>query len=216
MPDFQERSMRRLTLGLTAFSIAALSVMATSAVAQTAATPAEAVSAGQFVDNLADKAFAVLKETSSKPAIKAKFRGMLKENFAVETAGARLIRRYRNQITPAQLAAYQAVLPDYVVNIYADRLINYSDADVKIVRTQAHGATGAFDVFTRITVASKKPLDIIWLVEKGSTGKWLVANVTVSGVNLSLTQEADFSAIIAKQGFDGLVTLMKASNARTA
>ncbi len=208
--------MRRFTPGLIALAVVALPVgLATPAVAQTAATPGEATAAGQFVANLADKAFAVLKETSSKPAIKAKFRGMLKENFAVDTAGAKLIRRYRNQITPAQLAAYQAVLPDYIVNIYADRLINYSDAEVKVVRTQAHGATGSVDVFTRIGVADKNPFDIIWLVEKSPTGKWLVGNVTVSGVNLSLTQEADFSAIIAKQGFDGLVALMKASNAKS-
>ncbi len=209
--------MRHITLSLAALAIVTAPVLlAAPAAAQTAASPAEATAAGEFVSNLADKAFAVLKETSSKPAIKAKFRAMLKDNFAVEDAGARLIRRYRNQITPAQLAAYQAVLPDYVVNIYADRLINYSDADVKIVRTQPHGSTGSVDVFSKIGVAGKAPFDIIWLVQKGPSGKWLVGNVTVSGVNLSLTQEADFSAIIAKQGFDGLVALMKASNAKSA
>lgn len=208
--------MRRFTLGLTSLIITAVALGVVAPVAaQTAATPAEATAAGQFVANLSDKAFAVLKETSSKPAIKAKFRGMLKENFAVDDAGARLIRRYRNQVTPAQLAAYQAVLPDYVVNIYADRLINYSDAEVKIIRSQPHGPNGHVDVFTKIGVAGKAPFDIIWLVEKGPSGRWLVGNVTVSGVNLSLTQEADFSAIIAKQGFDGLVTLMKASNAKS-
>nr|WP_295660184.1 ABC transporter substrate-binding protein [Polymorphobacter sp.] len=207
--------MRRLTLGVSVLAVMLAPVVGTSALAQ-AATPAEAASAGQFISTLSDNAFAVLKETSSKPAIKAKFRNMLKENFAVDDAGARLIRRYRNQITPAQLAAYQAVLPDYVVNIYADRLINYSNADVKIIRTQPHGSTGGVDVFTKIGVAGKAPFDIIWYVEKSPAGKWLVGNVTVSGVNLSLTQEADFSAIISKQGFDGLVALMKASNARSA
>ncbi len=208
--------MRRFSLGLTVLAIIAAPVATAPAFAQTAATPAEAASAGQFISTLADNAFAVLKETSSKPAIKAKFRNMLKDNFAVDDAGARLIRRYRNQITPAQLAAYQAVLPDYVVNIYADRLINYSDADVKIIRTQPHSSTGAVDVFSKIGVAGKAPFDIIWYVEKSPAGKWLVGNVTVSGVNLSLTQEADFSAIISKQGFDGLVALMKASNAKSA
>ncbi len=181
-----------------------------------AATPAEAASAGQFIGNLADKVFAVLKENQSKAAIKAKFRGLLKDNFAVDTAGAKLIRRYRNQITPAQLAAYQAALPDYLVNIYADRLIAYGDASVKVVRTQPHGATGNVDVFSHIIVPGKKELDIIWLVERGAGGKWLISNVSVSGVNMSLTQEADFSAYIGKNGFDALVEMMKSSNARTA
>lgn len=207
----------RCTTGLVAFALitAPLAIIAPAA-AQTAATPADATDAGKFVDSLADRVFAVLKETSSTAAIKTKFRALLRENFAVDEAGARLIRRYRSQITPAQLAAYQAVLPDYVVNVYADRLINYSDAEVKIVRTQARGTTGAVDVFSRIGTPGKQPFDIIWAVHKGAGGKWLIANVTVSGVNLSLTQEADFSAYIAKNGFDALVAMMKASNSKAA
>lgn len=201
---------------LVTFLAGAVPVITSTAAAQTAATPADAAAAGQFIASLSDRVFAVLKETGSKPVLKLKFRSLLKENFAVDQAGARLIRRYRSQITPAQLAAYQAVLPDYVVNIYADRLINYSNAEVKIIRSQPHGSNGNVDVFSRIEVPGKQPFDIIWAVEKGTGGKWLIANVTVSGVNMSLTQEADFSAYIAKNGFDALVTMMKASNTRTA
>lgn len=210
--------MRRVSLAVIAVSLAAGAVpLAPSpAAAQVAATQAEADAAGQFIDSLADRVFAVLKETSSKSAIKAKFRGMLKENFAVDDAGARLIRRYRSQITPAQLASYQAVLPDYIVNVYADRLINYSDADVKIIRTQPRGTKGDVDVFSRITTPGKQPFDIIWQVQKSPAGKLLISNVTVSGVNLSLTQEADFSSYIAKNGFDALVEMMKAANSRSA
>lgn len=210
--------MPRLPFALAAVALLAGTVpfAATPAAAQTAATPADATAAGQFVDTLADRVFAVLKETSSKDAIKAKFRGMLKENFAVDEAGARLIRRYRSQITPAQLSAYQAVLPDYIVNVYADRLINYADADVKIVRTQPRGTNGAVDVFSRITTPGKQPFDVIWAVNKGAGGKWLIQNVTVSGVNLALTQEADFSSYIAKNGFDALVAMMKSQNTKSA
>ena len=132
------------------------------------------------------------------------------------TPGLRLIRRYRSQITPAQLAAYQAVLPDYIVNVYADRLINYANATVKIVRTQAHGSNGNVDVFSRISVPGKDPFEMIWLVQKGAGGKWLIANVTVSGINLAITQEADFSSFIAKNGFDALIAMMKSANVKSA
>jgi phospholipid transport system substrate-binding protein len=210
--------MRRTVIGMmmAAAVVAPLGAGPAAAQITAAATPAEAASAGEFVSGLADKAFAVLKENQSKAAIKAKFRAMLKDNFAVDDAGMRLIRRYRSQITPAQLAAYQAALPDYIVNVYADRLINYADATVKIVRTQAHGTTGSVDVFSRVATPGKDPFDIIWLVEKAPSGKWLIANVTVSGINMSLTQEADFSSFIARNGFDALIAMMKSSNARTA
>ena len=81
--------------------MAALAAAPGGASAQVAATTAEATSAGQFITTLSDKVFAVLKESQSKAAIKTKFRSLLKDNFAVDTAGAKLIRRYRNQITPA-------------------------------------------------------------------------------------------------------------------
>lgn len=210
------RSMTR-NIVIAAFAIAVPMAASAPVAAQTVALPADTAAAGQFISSLADRVFAVLKETGSKPVLKARFRALLKENFAVDEAGARLIRRYRNQITPAQLAAYQAVLPDYVVNVYADRLINYADADVKIIRSQPRGPNGNVDVFSRIGVPGKQPLDITWAVEKaGGNSKWLINNVTVSGVNLSLTQEADFSAYIAKNGFDALVAMMKASNSRSA
>jgi len=204
----------RLATILSLTSAVSLAISPVSA--QTAATAAEATAAGVFVDKLADNVFALLKETASKSEIKAKFRSMLKKNFDVDGAGNRLIRRYRSQITPAQLAAYKDVLPDYIVNVYADRLINYSDADVKIVRTVPHGTSGAIDVFSRVSTSGKQPFDVIWAVQKGPTGNFLISNVTVSGVNLALTQEADFSSYIAKNGFDALVNMMKAANSRSA
>ena len=209
--------MRRTIIGFAFLACIAGSWVATPVVAQSVvapATPAEATAAGQFISELADKTFSVLKENQSKPAIKAKFSAMLKDNFAVDDAGMKLIRRYRTQITPQQLAAYQAVLPDYIVNVYADRLINYSNAKVKIVRTQPHGPNGSVDVFSQIGVPGRNNFDIIWLVQKGAGGKWLIGNVTVSGVNMALTQEADFSGFIAKNGFDALVAMMRSANGK--
>ena len=207
--------MRRIVVGLVlGFAVAGLTAVPLAA--QIAAGPADAAAAGQFISTLADKTFSVLKENQSKAAIKTKFRTMLKANFAVDAAGMKLIRRYRNQITPAQLSAYQAVLPDYIVNTYADRLINYSNAVVKIERTQAHGSNGAVDVFSRIGVPGRDTFAIIWQVERGAGGRWLIGNVTVSGVNMSLTQEADFSGFIAKNGFDALIDMMKSVNGKSA
>ena len=136
--------MRLIIIGLSAAAVAlTLPLPAAAQVAPTAASPADAATAGDFIASLSDRVFAVLKTGESKPALKARFRTMLRENFAVDEAGLRLIRRYRSQITPAQLAAYQAVLPDYVVNVYADRLINYSNSSVKDIRTAASTSSRA-------------------------------------------------------------------------
>ena len=205
---------RLAMLGLAA-TLAPLTAT-TPALAQ-AATPADGAAASQFIVTLSSQAFGILKDKSlGKNAVRAKFRGLLRDSFALDEIGNKLIRRYRSQITPAQYAAYQAALPEFAINAYTDRLYDYSNADVQPVRTLPRGTRGDIDVYTRIvTPGGGQPFDAIWTVRKDG-GKFLILNLTVAGINLSLTQEADFSAYIAKNGFDALVAFMKSSNAKGA
>lgn len=202
---------RFVAIALTA-TLAPLAA-ATPAFAQ-AASPASTDAASKFVDDLSDRVFAVMRDKSmSKPQVKAKFRVMLRQAFALDDIGNRLIRRYRSQITPAQFAAYQEALPEFAINAYSDRLMNYTNADVTPVRTVPRGSRGDVDVYSRVTVPGRTPFDAIWTVRPKGSG-FQVINLTISGINLSLTQEADFSAYIAKNGFDALVSFMKSANAK--
>jgi phospholipid transport system substrate-binding protein len=194
-------------------------VVGAPAVAQEAAgpaTPAQQKAAADFIDKLAADAFAVLKDSSlTKDQARTKFRTLLKGNFDVDAAGLRLIRTYRApnspvKLTDAQVNAYRAALPDFLVNTYSDRLYDFASAKVMVVRTAPRGNRGDVDVYTRITdPKGGKPIDAIWQVKGGA--KPLVSNITVNGVNVALTQEADFKAYIEKNGFDALVEFMKKS-----
>ena len=190
-------------------------VGAAPAAAQTAATAPDMAAASAFIVDLSDKAFGVLRDKSlSKSAKLGQFRTMLRDNFALEDVGNRLIRRYRNQITPAQYAAYQAVFPEFVTNVYAARLFEFPDAQVKVVRTLPRGTRGDVDVYTRIATGTGNPVEAIWATRKSAAGKWQVTNLTVSGVNVALTQEADFSAYIQKNGFEALIEFLRSANAK--
>ncbi len=202
-----------------AFFVLPLSVAPQPLLAQAAtgpATPAQQKAAADFITKLSDDAFAVLRDKSlTKDQARAKFRVLLKGNFAVDEAGLRLIRRYRApnspvKLTDAQLNAYRQALPDFLVNTYSDRLYDFASSKVTVVRTLPRGSRGDVDVYTRVTdPAGGKPIDVIWQVTGSS--KPLVANITVNGVNIALTQEADFTAYIEKNGFDALVDFMRKS-----
>lgn len=183
---------------------------------QVVASPADMVTASAFIDKLADNAFGVLRNKSlSHGAALGQFRTMLRDNFTLDEIGARLIRRYRSQITPAQAQAYAAVFPEFVTNVYAGRLFEYSNASVRVMRALPRGTRGDVDVYTRITLAGgSNPIEAIWAVRKNAAGKWNVTNLTVSGINVGLTQEADFSAYISKNGFDNFVGFLKSANAK--
>jgi phospholipid transport system substrate-binding protein len=209
--------LKPLVLSL-ALALAAPTLCAASpALAQAApapATPAQQKAAAEFIDGLAAQAFQVLRDsTLSREQARTKFRALLRGNFDIDGTGLRLIRAYRApnspiKLTDAQVNAYRAALPDFLVNTYSDRLYDFASAKVTVVRTVPRGNRGEVDVFTRITdPKGGKPIEAIWQVKPGP--KPLVANITVNGVNVALTQEADFKAYIEKNGFDALVDFMR-------
>jgi phospholipid transport system substrate-binding protein len=197
--------------GAAALALGLLGVPAAAQqAAPQAATPAQTQAAAQFVDRLANQAFGILRDRSlSKEAARGRFRELLKQNFALDEAGLRLIRRYRATLTPQQLSTYRATLPDYLVNTYADRLYDFAAASVKVLRTVPRGTRGDVDVYTTVSDPNGgKPIDAIWTVKTGGP-RPLIMNLTVNGVNVALTQEADFSAYIDKNGFDALLAFMR-------
>jgi phospholipid transport system substrate-binding protein len=160
---------------------------------------------GPFVDTLSDEAFTALR-TGNKAAAKAQFRTLLSQYFAVDAIGERLIRRWSPKITPAQRAAYKAAFPNFIIGSYADRLFDYSRADLKVLRTVPQGNSAA--VMTQVIKPGAQPITAIWTVDKIGGG-YKVSNLTVAGINLAVTQSADFDAYIQKNGFDKLVAFMK-------
>lgn len=204
---------------VSALAIALASTVAVSAPASAqqvtaAATAEQQKAAAQFIEKLAADAFAVLRDKNlTREDARTKFRSLLRTNFDVDGTGLRLIRRYRApnspiKLTDAQVNAYRQVLPTFIVNTYSDRLYDFASSNVTVVRTLPRGTRGDVDVYTRIAdPKGGKPIEGIWQVKGGA--RPLVSNITVNGVNVALTQEADFSSYIEKHGFDALVDFMK-------
>ncbi len=177
--------------------------------------PADEAAAARFIESLASDAFAVLRDESlSKADARTKFRKLLQENVALRPIGQRLIRKQRDSVTPAQMEAYNAAFPEFILNAYADRLYDYQDATIKVIRANPRGPFT--DVQTRVQRPGSQPVDAIWQVRKTPNGRYLVNNLTVSNINLSITQEADFNAYIQKNGFDALVAFLKSANTKSA
>ena len=182
----------------TAFAAPAFFAPATAAV--------DASDPQRFVQTLTTDAFAAA--NADKGTAKAKFRSLLSQNVAVDEMGTRLIRRWVSTITPAQLAAYKAALPVYLVGTYVDNLLSYADASVKVI-SASPAPGGGSNVITTIQKPGRSPVRATWtLMQVG--GQWKVANITVAGINVAMAQAADFDSVIQRQGFDALVKMMKA------
>ena len=202
----------RLKTKFLAAAFAALPLVATMPLAPAAAqaaSDADAQAAGQFIDNLANDAFTVIKSGDPESrATKTELRSMLAENFDVQYIGQYLIRRHKDDITKQQYDAYMQVFPSWVVETYTNNLFAFRDANLNVIRAVPSGSRGDIEVYTRVQPASGAPIDAVWQVRKvGSDYK--IRNMKVSGVNMALTQEQDFNSYISRNGFDALVSLMK-------
>ena len=161
----------------------------------------------RFVTTLTTDGFAAMK-SGSRDAAKTKFRALLAQNVAVDQIGDRLIRRWVPTIAPAQHDAYKSLLPTYIVGTYADRLFEYANATIKVIRSNPTAGGGA-DVTTQVIKPGQQPIPAVWsVVQVGST--WKVLNLRVAGINIAMAQAADFDSVIQRQGFDALVKMMNA------
>jgi phospholipid transport system substrate-binding protein len=194
----------RLALGAALLGVSSLAmpvVVATPAAAQ----GVDNSDPSRFIETLSGQAFHVL-HTGSKTAARGQFRQLLGQYFAVDEIGDKLIKRWRPTISDAQYQAYKAALPSFIISTYADRLYDYANAQVKVIRAVPRGDGAA--VMSQVIQPGQAPITAIWTVEKEGSG-YKVSNLTVSGINLVLTQTADFDAYVQKNGFDKLVAFMK-------
>lgn len=180
------------------FALAALSVSVPARAAIDNRDP------GKFIQSLAETGFGVLK--GDRAAARGQFRSLLAQHFAVDVIGDRLIQRWRPNLKPAQYQAYKAAFPSFIVGTYADRLYDYADAGIKVVRVQNQGSNAA--VLTHVMRPGARPVNAVWTVSRNGNG-YQVTNLTVNGVNLAVAQRADFDSYVQRNGFDALVAFLK-------
>src|SRR3546814_4955853 len=107
-------SVRAVAALLASVTVLPIALAGTPALA--AAPAGNEAAAADFIKDLADRAYQVLRQNSNdKAAVRAELRRMLKENFAIEEIGNKLIRRQQGKITKAQYDAYMAAFPDYAI-----------------------------------------------------------------------------------------------------
>ncbi len=166
-----------------------------------------------FISNLASKAFAVLRDKSLKQGDRdTKFRTLLREGFALDVIGNAVLGRHRATATPAQLQAFNAAFPDYVIRIYASRLTDYSDTVVSVTGSTPVGSRGDLSVKTSVSGKSvSQPVKADWRVREIAGQGPKIIDLSLEGVSMVATQRDEFDARIQSKGLDALISDIKAN-----
>ncbi len=193
-------------------SLAVILLIALSPLPVAAGTLDDAIT---FVQNLGDNAIGVLEAPDTTPEQRrVEFRVLLDRGFAVETIGRFALGRYWRAATPEQQQEYLRLFRLFILNTYASRLDDYSGQSFNVVKAHSIDDKDTL-VNTEISQTNAEPLRVDYRV-RAKQGDYKIVDVLVEGISLIRTQRSEFASIINREGFDGLLELMRNYDGATA
>ncbi len=133
-------------------------------------------------------------------------RELVRRGFNLELTSQFVLGKYWNRATAAQQAEFQELFTEYLLNSYARHIGSYHAETLAIV---ASHPVGAKDVLVETSVTSDDgATNPIWRV-RAQDGVYKIIDVSIDGVSLALTQRREFAAVIARQGLDALLDILR-------
>src|SRR5215831_9798278 len=110
-------------------------------------------------------------------------------------------------LSPVQQQLAITAFGAYIAATYADRFDSYSGQRLEIVGQQP--SSSAIVVKTRIVKSNGEPVNVDYAMRQ-SDGAWQISDVYLDGTISQLaTQQSEFSAILRREGFDGLIATLQ-------
>jgi len=192
---------RRAVLGFAA-------VLAAGIAAPPLAHAAASKEAETFIANLANEALKDLSDKLPEPELEKRFKALLDKNFDMARISRFVLGRYWNSATDKERQDFQGLFEAYVVRAYSIRFSEYSGETVKVTGSRSDSPENAV-VASQITQPDgAPPVRVDWVVRK-SDNEFRIADVSVDGVSMVLTQKQEFAAVIERNG-GGVTALNKA------
>ena len=190
-----------------AFALAAF-VITDAAAAKSAA---DNMRADTFIRTLADEATSVLgkKNGSTLAEREAKFRSVLRDNFAMDKIGRFAAGRYWRQMSRDERRDYQKLFTERMLKSYAIRFGGYSGKSLRILKTVKAGKKDSL-VRTVIenTKNGKQLVRVDWRVRRVTDSNKII-DILVEGVSMLATLRAEFTSVIKRDGIEGLLSTLR-------
>jgi len=169
-------------------------------------------SAGEFIQNLGERALNVLqdKENTTYAEREFAFRNILVEGFHLKTISRFVLGRYWGKATQEQREAYDDVFIDFIVRVYASRFDSYDGEVFEITQALESEIEGDTIVRTQILRPSGgSPIGVDYRVRK-IDGDYKVVDINVEGISMLHTHRVEFASVINRKGMDGFLEELRA------
>lgn len=166
--------------------------------------------AGNFLQNLADQALAVLarQDISDEQAVEEAQR-LLRTGFDLQTIGRFVLGRYWNMATDDQRREYMALFERMVLTTYTSRFNEYEGSTFDVGEARAINERDMV-IASVLNRPGAPPLNISWRVRQRPDG-FQIIDVSVEGVSMAVTQRNDFASVIQRNGgrFEALLQRLR-------
>jgi len=188
---------------LTAAFVMLAGALAPAIPAAAAADPTAVIS------NLGSRALEVLGKNAPQSQRVARFRELLREDFAVPEIARFVLGRYWNVATEEQRAEFVKLFEEYIALAYSTRLAEYTGETFKVTgsRPDADGAVVSSQI---LRPAGAAPVKVDWRLI-GRNGAYKISDVSVDGISMAVTQRSEFASVIQHNGgqVQGLITMLR-------
>ena len=186
-----------------------------AAVALSLVGSARAETATQVIDKLNTTLVDVLRdgETLGFKGRAEKLRPVLLQSYDLEAMGRVAVGRAWDQATPEQRKALNEAFQRFTVDNYASRFKGGPNSPKFEMLGERNGSQGTI-VSTQIVRTDKPPVKIDYVMRQRGDSFRVVDVFLDSAISEVATRRSEFTAILARSGFDGLVDSLRAGSAR--
>ena len=139
-----------------------------------------------------------------------RFRALFRTKFDVERIGRFTLGKHVRRADEKQLAEFLRLFEDFIVVTYASRFSEYSGESFEIRSIRAEPGRDTLVLTEIMRPTGGPPYRVDWQVRERE-GILKIIDVKVEGVSMSVTQRAEFSSVIQRQGgVDGLIEQLRA------
>lgn len=174
----------------------------------------DAGSARDFVDGLAQRVLAVVKDgASSKESKIAAIEQLFSDKVDIDFVARFALGKYWREASAQQQTAYIAAYKPFILKNYAGRLARYSGQTYTLKNPRLEG-DAAFVTMNIQDPNSGQDVTVDYRVGERGHGQYKILDIVVEGVSLLSTQRSEFAAIVDQKGIDGLIEALQQQIAR--
>lgn len=185
-------------------------LLVVSATANAAPKTKGSPDAGAYIQSLGDNVLHTISDKSIPQDKKqVMIEGMFKENLDFDWVAKFVTTRFWKQATDDQKARFVETYKNFLTKHYTSRFSEYTSGSFKITGSKDIGEGQTLVNMEIAATDGGQPILVDYKVHKVGGG-FKVYDIIVEGVSLITTQRSEFSAVLNKSGFDGLIQQLAA------